>query len=198
MSKIGLYGGSFDPIHNGHIHLAEKLMEANGLDEVWFIPARLNPHKSTTYAETEDRLEMVRIATGINKKFKIYSGELYGEERSYTIDTVRKIVSTNPNDEFYLLGGMDSAKSFHKWSCPHEIANLVKLCFGSRPGSKFTPSGDKELDAKISEGICEIPVMDVSSTGIREKLKKGEDCPELNQKVVEYISQKHLYSYPNH
>lgn len=200
--KIGIYGGSFDPVHLGHINLAVEIMEAHKLDEVWFCPALINPHKMEGRARSpEDRLNMLKLVVEGVPHFRIIDNELRRKGPSYTIDTLHELINAQAGkpdpDHFYLIIGDDAAKSFHRWHLPEEIVKLVPLLIGSRGPSKDLEDiqGSPLIVEAIKKGSTPTRVMDISSTEIRRRLSKKMYCGHLLQgKVLDYILSNQLYS----
>jgi nicotinate-nucleotide adenylyltransferase len=200
--KIGLLGGTFDPIHFGHLNLAFELMEKKELDQVWFIPAQVNPFKVQKPPHSMDhRLAMVQLAIQGIPQFQLKDLEKERPPPSYTIDTLRAFIaeeaySPTPN-QFYLLLGEDSIPTFFYWHLPEEIVKLVPLLIGSRSGieeyelNKFSLSIRKAIEA----GLTETQLMDISSTDIRRRLNQGLYCGHLvPAPVLNYIQENQLYS----
>lgn len=187
--RIGLLGGTFNPIHNGHLHLAKALKVAHQLDEIWFLPANISPHKLETLPVLmEHRLRMVELAIEGEPSYRICDIESKREGPSFTIDTLRLLKKDYPNTHFYLLIGEDSAHSFLKWREPREIARLAAVIVGSRG------KHDSALPELIAQGYTPIEVLNVSSTEIRRKLAAHQDCsPLLPLKVYKYILDNGLY-----
>ncbi|MBB64158.1 MAG: nicotinate (nicotinamide) nucleotide adenylyltransferase [Waddliaceae bacterium] len=198
--RIGFFGGSFDPPHLGHLELARSLMDAHGLDEVLFSPAQISPFK-TGYppASAEHRLQMLRLATEDEPRFRVIDIELEDKGASYTVDTVKKIIGFLKDGQvLYLLLGEDSVQHFHRWKEAEKLAEMVPLLVGRRPGFVFISTGNFYLDEKIKEGLTETPLLEISSTELREKLAKEADCTQmLPSKVLDYITQNQLYSCTN-
>ena len=120
--KIGIFGGSFNPIHKGHMHLAESVMEDIKLDKIIFVPSKISPHKSSDeYISENDRLEMVRLSIMNNRNFEVSDYELTQERVSYSVYTVRHFKEKYPDDELYLLVGTDMLLCFEKWYKFEEI-----------------------------------------------------------------------------
>lgn len=198
MRKIGLFGGSFNPIHNGHINLAESVRDALKLDKIIFIPSGAAPHKSShEYAKAADRLEMCRLATEHCSEFMVSDFEINRVGKSYSIYTVKHFRKLYPDDELFLLVGSDMLLSFDKWFKYKEILRYVTLVAVSRVGTDFD-SLNKAAE-KISKYGKIIVVNNnaviVSSTNIRKLIKNNEDLScYLNGKVVKYIILKKIYS----
>lgn len=199
--KIGLFGGTFDPIHFGHLNLAFELMEKRELDQVWFIPAQVNPFKVEMPPQSMDhRLAMVQLAIQHISQFQLKDLEKERPPPSYTIDTLRAFVAEeayNPTpNQFYLLLGEDSIPTFFHWHLPEEIVKLVPLLIGSRSGIgqyefiKFS----LPIRKAIEEGLTKTRLMDISSTDIRKRLSQGFYCDHLVPTLVlHYIRANQLY-----
>lgn len=197
--KIGLYGGTFDPIHFGHLNLAIELKEKNNLDEVWFIPAALNPHKINVQTTSlEHRKAMIELSLQDISNFKVKNLEAE-RSPSYTIDTLRFLL-TNPeriaSHQFFLLLGEDAIPGFFHWHQPEEIVKLVPLLIGSRSQESLKVDGKENpliMDA-IRKGIVSTRVMDISATELRQRLKKRLYCGHLiPSEALKYIHEKKLY-----
>ncbi|MBS0620026.1 MAG: nicotinate-nicotinamide nucleotide adenylyltransferase [Verrucomicrobia bacterium] len=176
--KIGVFGGSFDPIHNGHIHLALSLKELVGLDEVLFVPTTLSPFKSSKppVASAADRLEMVRQAIAPIGGFSVLDWEIRGPGPTYTIDTIRRLQEEG-RGELHLLMGDDLLPRLNEWKESAALQVLAPPLVGSRTGP------------------LQIPLLDISSTRVRERLSKKYYCGHLvPQAVLDYIQAHGLYS----
>lgn len=195
--RVGFFGGSFDPVHNGHLSLANQLMKIHHLDEVWFCPAALNPLKSDKPASGEDRLNMLRLAIEGTSGFRVIDDELKRDTPSYTIDTLRRLVKKNSHIQFHLLLGQDAIENFSKWHNVEELVQLVPLIIGRR-GQNEPLFLEKILNADVKnailKGMTETELMNVSATAIRESLRHKESCEKLIPlKVMDYIVAHHLY-----
>ncbi len=199
--KIGIYGGSFNPVHNGHVHLAQTAAEDFGLDVIYFVPSKISPHRSSEeYVSETDRLEMLKLVCMKNSVFRISDYELRSDRVSYSIYTVEHFRRKFPEDELFLLVGSDMLLMFDKWYCFEKILSEVTLAVISRN------SGDMDLLRRkagelseygriiISERSPEV----ISSTEIRKKLCENSDFScYLDENVVKYIRLKELYSGNN-
>lgn len=200
--KIGIFGGTFDPIHFGHLNMAMDIMESRGLDEVWFCPARRSPHKpDITPAEAEHRVKMLKIALAHKPGFRVLDIETKREGPSYTIDTLKELINAgqkqNAPQEFALMLGSDSLEGFFKWRKPDEIVKLVPLLIGIRTVNFNIDElqGDAKILEAMRKGITPTRLMEISATQIRERLKKGLYCGHLVPlEVLDYIYTNHLYS----
>ncbi len=197
MAKIGLFGGSFNPIHKGHINLAQSISKKLSLDRVIFIPSGQAPHKSSSeYADAADRLEMCRLATEDYPSFEVSDYEINREGKSYSIYTVRHFKTLYPNDELFLMVGSDMLLYFDKWYEYKEILKNVTLTAVSREGTDFIQL-EQNAEKLTKYGriiVVNDEVFPVSSTYLRKKIKNNEDTScYLDEKVVKYIILKKLY-----
>ncbi|MFN5274821.1 MAG: nicotinate (nicotinamide) nucleotide adenylyltransferase [Planctomycetota bacterium] len=202
--RIGIFGGSFDPIHLGHLLMAEQFRSELSLDTVKFIPAKISPFK-LNYTPTADkhRLEMLKLAIGAHPNFEIDPIEIQRGGVSYTIDTVEQLQSNQPDATWFLLIGADSLKDFKKWKSPEKLLRSVQLVVARRGGC---PEPDwKELDGLASEETLraiqqirlDIPVMEISSTAVRQRIETKRSIRYLVPAPVEvYIQEHQLYLPP--
>jgi len=188
--KIGLLGGTFDPIHMGHLIIAEWIRESRGLKKIIFIPTALPPHKKNVkMTDKKDRWEMVKLSIRDNPKFEISDIEIKKENVSFTVDTLKEF-SKGDNEIYFIIGG-DSLKEFPTWKDPDEIIRLSNVVVARRPnyednGEKFVYS-DKVI-------FSDSPEISISSTQIRERVKEGKSIKYLvHPAVEEYILKKGLY-----
>ena len=185
MKRLGIFGGSFDPIHNGHLYIASLAFELLGLEQVVFIPAALPPHKQALASSGEERFEMAKIATAHDSRFSVSDIELKREGKSYTIDTVKEFKKNYEGHELYLIIGADMANDFKNWYKADELFKLVKPVSVKRSGHEIESSNILTL---------EIPPINVSSTEVRDKVRAEQDISDLVPPDVEkYIIQKGLY-----
>jgi nicotinate-nucleotide adenylyltransferase len=196
---IGLFGGSFDPIHFGHLNLGVELKEKCDLKEVWFIPTYASPLKEKPQIEGVRREEMIRLALKGIDGFKVVDHEVRNENSSYTIDTVTALIQLFPSQKFTLILGEDAALQLPSWKEPEKLIQLLPLLVGARSRVKlkekienkhFSPS----LEAAIVAGIHETNLFDISGTEIRKRLKNKLYCGHLvPAKVLDYIYENQLY-----
>lgn len=196
--KVGLYGGTFDPIHYGHLNLAVELLELCGLDEVWFCPAQSNPHKTEDpAAQAVHRLKMIQLAIEEIPYFKVIDSEIKRPAPSYTIDTLKELKEQNPTTVFSLLLGEDSVSGFFRWREPLAILQLANVHVGSRTGevdSNRYGGEDQAILQAIRQGMTQTRLMDICSTMIRDRLGRGLYCGHLlPAKVIDYIKHNQLY-----
>ena len=197
MKRIGVYGGSFDPVHKGHKLLAENLAKEINADKIFIIPASVSPFKKGSVASDEDRLNMCRLAFS-ESLFEISDWEIKKGGKSYTIDTLSELKKNFPEDKLYLFMGDDMLLSFHRWYKYEEILKLCTLVCGCRSGDCEKLSQMKDYAENILKlnkekiVICESEPIEISSTEIRDSLKKGE-TDFLDISVYEYIKKRGLY-----
>jgi nicotinate-nucleotide adenylyltransferase len=203
VKKLGILGGSFNPIHLGHLVLAETAREALGLERVIFIPAKLPPHKTAAaLAGGADRLAMVRLAVAGNPAFTVSDIELRRPGVSYTVDTVRALrEKLGAGTQIYFLIGMDTVAELGAW---REIARLARLCKFvplSRPGHSSANAAALEravgrLPARaILKRALVMPLIGISSSEIRRRAAAGRTIRHLvPDAVAAYIRRKHLYA----
>lgn len=189
--RIGFFGGSFDPIHFGHLNLAVHLLEIEKLDEILFCPAYCSPFKVKTppKASAEHRLRMLELVAADLPCCSISTIELEQKGPSYTVDTLRLLASDAI--EYRLILSADAAQGFEKWKEPDEILKLAPPLIGARSaGVRW--SGKFEKIFKNS--VVATPLFDVSSTEVRERLANNLYCGHLvPQKALDYIIEKDLY-----
>lgn len=201
--KIGLFGGTFDPIHFGHLNLAFELLEKYQLDQVWFIPAQINPHKMDSTPTTIDhRLAMVQLAIQDIPFFHLKDLEKKRPPPSYTIDTLRQFIAeesvSHAPHHFFLLMGEDAVPGFMQWHHPEEIVKMVPLLIGSRSGIWQYEMDDFSLPIReaIQEGLTATRLIDISGTVIRKRLAEGLYCGHLvPAPVLHYIHKHKLYPH---
>lgn len=197
MAKIGLFGGSFNPIHKGHINLLISVKEKMGLDRIIIIPSGTSPHKSSAeYAPADDRLEMCRLACEQYDDIEVSDYEISNDRKSYTVYTVRHFKKLFPEDELYWLVGSDMLLCFESWFEYREILANVTLAAVTRTGDD--KDGLLEMAEKLSKyGRCVVvnaEAVVMSSSEIRKMIKNNEDLScYLNGKVVKYIMLNKLY-----
>ncbi len=186
MKKIGLLGGTFDPPHIGHMIIADDCFHALELDEVWFIPSQIPPHKNKANVSSDKRLNMVTLATENRAHFKVKDFELTRQGRSYTIDTMTMINDAYPECTFYFIIGADMVEYLPHWQAIDELVKAVQFVGVKRPG--YT------LETPYPVLFVDSLEMDVSSSSIRERMKAKRPCEYLMpQAVYHYIKEHKLY-----
>ena len=188
--KVGLFFGSFNPIHNGHLMLANYLAEYGGLDEIWFVVSPQNPFKDKkSLLADRHRLYMVEMAINGDERFQVCDIEFYMPQPSYTIDTLTRLQERHPNTDFYLICGMDNIESFKKWKNYEAILQYHHLMVYPRKGYS-----SNELVEHPSVTVVEAPEIEVSSTFIRNAIGEGKDVRYFVPKeVYKYIVDMHFY-----
>jgi nicotinate-nucleotide adenylyltransferase len=219
--RIGLFGGTFNPIHRGHLWAASEVIKRFNLDRIFLIPAALPPHKTPgLVAKADDRLEMINLAIADLFGLTVSDVELNRPGPSYTIDTIRHFKHTLAKDaRIYLIMGLDAFLEIHTWKSHQDLLEQIAFIVIARPAEdypdarqgwriletylKSTLSADYQfnseqacyrLDGKQPVHICDIQAMDISSTNIREKVKRKQSIENLvTPEVADYIRLKGLY-----
>ena len=199
--RTGIYGGTFNPIHTGHVRLLEDFIRRLELDRVLLIPTGIPPHKQAhALASARQRLDMCRLAVeGVKgAPIELCEIELHRPGKSFTADTLEQLRGLYPEDEFFLLMGEDMFLTVDKWYRPEAIMALSTLCCSPR-----SPDGLQKLEAKKAQlerdfsarcRVEDIPYFPASSTQVRERAEKGEDlCGLVPEKVARYIWENNLY-----
>jgi nicotinate-nucleotide adenylyltransferase len=200
--RLGIFGGTFDPVHFGHLALAEECLAAANLDELWLVPAASPPHKGgKKLSRFDQRKEMLELAIAGNEKFKVEPMEADRPGPSFTIDTLLEIQKRKPNDELFLIIGGDSALEFSTWKDPAKIASLATIIVRIRPG--FSMPTEQEFISQLGKELGVVPkvifvagppFLDVSSSLLKERVSNNKSIRYLLPRAVEvYIQQKKLY-----
>lgn len=199
--RLGIFGGSFDPVHNGHLRLAEVCRAQAQLDEVWLMPAATQPHKpGGAQASADDRLRMLDLAVAGVPGLDVSRIEIARGGVSYTVDTLREIQAELPAAELFLLMGADTLRDLPHWREPAEICRLATPLVVHR-GGEAPPSFDvlaplvtEDRLAIIRALEVEMPAVDVSSTEIRDCVRRGISIEGMTPRaVVEFIADNRLY-----
>ena len=199
--RIGIYGGTFDPVHLGHLLLAETCREEAQLDEIWFLPNARSPHKQEmSMSAAEHRVQMLLLAIGGHPSFQVRRDEVDRGGLSFTVDTLRDLQAERPDDDLFLLLGADALVDFPSWKQPQEICQLASPVVVGRPDSPdpdfstieawLTDRGRKLIrDVRI-----EMPQVDMSSSDIRRRIESGRSIRFRTPRAVEeYILTNRLY-----
>ena len=199
--KIGVFGGTFNPIHNSHIYLAQEYAKQLSLDRMIIVPAHLPPHKQAeNLASGEDRFNMCRLATKDLPGFHVIRFELEQGGKSYTHKTLRHILSGHPGSELYLIMGGDMFMTVQDWAQASEIFRMAAICGGQREKGEHTKldAHKQTLEAQGARCIIiNLPAIPLSSTQVREMITAGANPGELiHPDVWQYIIKRGLYSYP--
>lgn len=203
--KILLFGGSFDPIHNGHTIVARHAIEHIGASELVFVPAHRSPHKRLfPDASASDRLKMIELAIADETKMRASDCDIRRDPPSYTIDTVRFFRNRYGTDaELYWLVGADVLADLPRWYRIGELLNECTLCLMLRPGfdtlrfDGFADVFGQEQVEKLKRNIILNPLIDISSTEVRRRVAAGEDIAQMvHPAVAAYIKEHRFYSNP--
>lgn len=190
--RIGVFGGSFDPIHVGHLAISREALRRCGLDVVLFIVAAVPPHKKEPDASVEHRLRMVELAVEDEPDFQPSRIEIERDGASYTAETLRELRAIYPGASFYLIVGADSAIDFSSWKTPDAVIEMANVVIAPRPG--FDPS-EMEPRLRSEAHVLQSPEIDVSSTIIRKRTREGKPVGSLVPAAVDrYIREHRLYS----
>jgi nicotinate-nucleotide adenylyltransferase len=189
MTRIGVLGGSFDPIHNGHLVAAAEVAKKLQLSKVIFVPAGQQWQKSSQTSAT-DRLEMVRLAVADNPVFDVSTVDIDREGPTYTVDTLRDLKVSNPESELIFIGGADAISGLDSWKSAERLGELAHFVAVTRPGFEFrfpqVANGNIET--------MEIPALDISSTEVRKRIADGLNLEGLvPEAVLSYIQTHNLY-----
>lgn len=197
MKRKGIFGGTFDPFHNGHLSLAKAAADELDMEEIIILPNRLQPFKKDMdVSSPADRLAMVNLVAKQEKGFRVSAEEIFGDEISYTYKTLCRIREKLGGEKMWFIMGADSLLSLRYWYKGEALLREFSFAAGLRPGTSIDMSKVEELrrefDAEIH--ILENPVLDISSTDIKERLRRGQDVSHLIPRCVEeYINEHRLY-----
>jgi nicotinate-nucleotide adenylyltransferase len=191
--KIGLYGGTFDPIHLGHLRAAENAREQLSLDLVAFLPAATPPHRQAPLSAAADRLEMARLATRPYPAFEAWDTELKREGPSYTVETVEELRKARPDDAFVLLVGADTWPEIPSWREPERLLGMVEVAVVERPGYA-KPSLEPPFACARGARSVDGPGLPLSASAIREHARAGRSVRFLvPDAVADFIAERGLY-----
>lgn len=200
MANIGIMGGTFDPIHNGHLLLGKQAYLEYGLDRIWYMPSGQPPHKKDhAVTAAEDRLAMVELAVNTTPYFKLSDFEVTREGTTYTAQTLKLLRNLYPEDTFSFIIGADSLYEIEKWYHPEQILSAVTILVAEREYSKDHRSMDEQISYLSQKYSCSIlklhcSEVDISSESIRDMVRHGQSITGLvPQNVEEYILSHHLY-----
>ena len=195
--RLGVLGGSFNPIHHAHLFTAQEAAAALRLDQVLLVPAAQSPFKRQAEVSSADRLAMTRLAAARNPLLRVSSVDVDRPPPSYTVDTLALIQNAHPGALLHLILGIDALQDFLEWREPARLLDLARLLVVSRPGHKLhVPAEVERALGKRAKRITlhEMPLLEVSSTEIRRRLKRGRPVRYLLPDAVErYIRDRGLY-----
>ncbi|MCL2491672.1 MAG: nicotinate-nucleotide adenylyltransferase [Coriobacteriia bacterium] len=196
--RIGIMGGTFDPIHIGHLVTAQEVYERFDLDKVIFMVAGKHPLKQRHVTPAGQRLEMVEIAIRDNPHFEASDYEVKRKKVTYTVDTLRHLHNVYPEDvEFYFITGADALFEIIEWKDAHELAEMTILVGATRPGYTIEQAQQRHEHAeeKFDIRYLEVPALAVSSTDVRHRVEQGRDVRYLvTDGVADYIRAHNLYT----
>jgi len=192
--RVGIFGGSFDPVHSAHVALARQALGELALDELIWLPAGQPWQKQRVLAPVADREAMVALAISGEPRFTLSRIEILRSGPSFTIDTVRELRAQRPGTSWHLVIGQDQYAAFHTWHGWQELLGLVTLAIANRPDAPL--SADPQVLRVPHEAVA-LPMMDISSTDIRARLASGQGIADLvPAAVARYIARHHLYQDP--
>lgn len=200
MAKIGIMGGTFDPIHNGHLLLGKQAHMEYGLDCIWYMPSGQPPHKKDHHVtDAEERCAMVRLAVERIAYFSLSEFEVSRKGNTYTAQTLALLKETYPDDVFYFIIGADSLYEIENWYHPEQVLASVKILVAGREYSKEHRSIDQQIAYLSEKYSCSIQKLhsmevDISSEEIRHMVSSGKSISKMVPKEVEdYIRSHQLY-----
>jgi nicotinate-nucleotide adenylyltransferase len=199
--RIGIFGGTFDPVHHGHLILAEQCREQCRLDEVWFVPAAMPPHKlDHSISPAKSRTEMLELAISGNPQFRVSRIELDRSGPSYTVATLDQLRTDEPANEFFLLVGADSLRDLPTWREPRRILELATIVAVNRGPASVVES---DMARKTAENLCadpsrvqwiQMPGIEIAATDIRQRVAAGRTIRYMVPRAVEmYIREHRVY-----
>lgn len=198
--KIGIMGGTFDPIHLGHLILAQSAYEALQLDSVWFIPSGNPPHKrERNGGETDEhRVEMTRLAVSTDPRFELNLMEMDSETYTYTYLTLKRLNEEHPENDYYFIIGEDSLVDFPTWKYPEKIVTLCHIVVGFRPGTTTDKIEDVIRYNKDIYGgdfiMINTPAIEISSRNLRQRIRENRSIRYyVPKRIHDYILENGLY-----
>tara|TARA_B100000767_G_C19749779_1_gene530211 strand:- start:404 stop:997 length:594 start_codon:yes stop_codon:yes gene_type:complete len=193
--KIGLFFGSFNPIHKSHLEIALSMLKWKKLDEIWFVVTPQNPQKDpSVLAPNKNRIRMVELAIHEYRKFRVEKIELELPTPNYTVNTIEALVNRDPENKFYLIIGADNFQSLDSWKSPERILELSNILVYPRGSNEFNGSNLFLTNPRID--FIEAPLLNDSSSEIRksiEQANKATEIHDLPKEVKLYIESQELY-----
>jgi len=198
--RLGVFGGTFDPVHYGHLQLAESCRQELSLNEVRIIPAGSPPHKpGREIADGHARADMVALAVSGYPEFVVDRRELRRKGPSFTVETLEELANENPDAELFLLMGTDSLDEFPDWREPERIAQLSTVVAVNRPGHPLPQA--EQLAARVGESLASQirlmsrPGTDISASDLRDRIRRGDSIRFLTPRAVEtFLTEHNLYA----
>jgi nicotinate-nucleotide adenylyltransferase len=196
--KVGIFGGTFDPVHQGHMVIAEQVMGELGLSRVLFVPSGMPPHKeaSSVRASAEDRFDMVEAAVAENERFAVDRVEVHAGRPMYSVETVQILKQRAPANEWYFISGADEVSNLLAWKDPDRLLEEVVMVAATRPGFDLSKLGHLEAGLRNFDRIfpVECTRVDISATSIRRRMLQGKSVRYLvPEEVYRIISDRRLY-----
>lgn len=187
MKKIGIFGGTFDPPHCGHLLMANEVLHQLSLEEIWFLPNQIPPHKQEEhFSDSSHRIEMLKLAIESNPSFKLQLIEMERQGPSYTYDTMKLLRGKYPEVQFYFIIGADMVEYLPKWHKIDELLGIVQFTGVKRIGF--------QMETPYPVQFVDVPEFEVSSTLIRERVEKNQPIKYLiPENVRRYIEENGLY-----
>lgn len=199
--RLGIYGGSFDPVHYGHLLLAETCREQARLDEVWFMPAAVAPHKQhQSVTSAKQRVDMLELAIAGHAQLRVSTLEVDRGGTSYTVDTLKALQADRPGDDLFLLVGGDTLADLPNWRAPQQILEIATPLAVARHGappphySVLNRVLSPERMRSMERIVVEMPIIELSGRDIRERVASGRSIRFRTPRAVEkYIETHNLY-----
>ncbi|WP_339063804.1 nicotinate-nucleotide adenylyltransferase [Tepidibacillus marianensis] len=195
MKKVGILGGTFDPIHIAHLIIADQSLFYGGLDEIWFMPARIPPHKqSRSITSVSQRVEMITRAIQDQSQYHLCTIELEREGPSYTLDTVKELKNRYSEYDFSFILGGDMIQYLPKWYGIQQLLSLIQFIGLQRSGYSLRPKNEDEEQIFQQVKMIPMPQLEISSTFVRHWVREGRPLRYVVPYSVEqYIKENHLY-----
>ena len=196
MTRLGVLGGTFDPIHLGHLAAAKAAMECAHLDRVLFVPSAQPPHRGAAQAPPEDRLAMSKLAVDGESHFAVSDVEVKRGGMSYTVDTLEELHRSFPNDQLLLILGWDAARLFSTWHEPERVSALASIVIVGRPGMPPPTRADIKSAGLDPDRVvmCLLPTPDISGSELRRAIAAGKSVTGKVPSAVErYIAAHRIY-----
>jgi nicotinate-nucleotide adenylyltransferase len=189
--QVGLLGGTFDPPHIAHLIIAQEVLESLRLDEIWFVPSNIPPHKKNNrVTPARHRLRMLQLSVSGQPKFKVSDAEIRRGGISYTVNTLKEFSLPKSRSRLYLILGSDNLRQLSGWKSPEEVYRLARIVLVKRPGSKL-PSAYPWVKKGV---IVKAPLLEISSSKIRQMIKSGRSIKWwVPEEVRRYIAKCKLY-----